>query len=274
MADNVPSYVPRSPDLSGLKHEPGGALPPLGIPQHTSSSSTYTPPADFAVSQQPFAAQPYQDHGYSISSYSWPQQQEPQSFYAPQQQQQPNSYPLSPSSTNAPQPPAPGQSKPRRGRPPKSGPGAAKDHDWQSAGEKHVFPSNWQDPAAGDIKIQEDEEESQKPPPGEVEDIRVKTKFPVARIKRIVQADEDVGKVAQSTPVAVCTSSRDRSPTRHVTIVLTFNRSQSPRAFHDILGPQICRRGSLPQLQAHYWYSSQERREQRRAVRLPQRRRR
>ncbi|OAX84905.1 hypothetical protein ACJ72_00727 [Emergomyces africanus] len=35
---------------------------------------------------------------------------------------------------------------------------------------------------------------------GEVE---VKTKFPVARIKRIMQADEDVGKVAQVTPIAV-----------------------------------------------------------------------
>jgi hypothetical protein len=33
----------------------------------------------------------------------------------------------------------------------------------------------------------------------------VKTKFPVARIKRIMQADEEVGKVAQVTPVAVCT---------------------------------------------------------------------
>ena len=32
----------------------------------------------------------------------------------------------------------------------------------------------------------------------------VKTKFPVARIKRIMQADEDVGKVAQVTPVVVC----------------------------------------------------------------------
>ncbi|PGH15211.1 hypothetical protein AJ79_02576 [Helicocarpus griseus UAMH5409] len=31
----------------------------------------------------------------------------------------------------------------------------------------------------------------------------VKTKFPVARIKRIMQADEDVGKVAQVTPIAV-----------------------------------------------------------------------
>jgi hypothetical protein len=33
--------------------------------------------------------------------------------------------------------------------------------------------------------------------------LEVKTKFPVARIKRIMQADEDVGKVAQVTPVAV-----------------------------------------------------------------------
>lgn len=30
----------------------------------------------------------------------------------------------------------------------------------------------------------------------------VRTKFPVARIKRIMQADEDIGKVAQATPTA------------------------------------------------------------------------
>jgi len=39
--------------------------------------------------------------------------------------------------------------------------------------------------------------------PGVAEGIEVKTKFPVARIKRIMQADEDVGKVAQVTPVVV-----------------------------------------------------------------------
>ncbi|KAF8537231.1 histone-fold-containing protein [Trichophaea hybrida] len=33
--------------------------------------------------------------------------------------------------------------------------------------------------------------------------VLIKTKFPVARIKRIMQADEDVGKVAQVTPVVV-----------------------------------------------------------------------
>lgn len=39
---------------------------------------------------------------------------------------------------------------------------------------------------------------------GPSQGIDVKTKFPVARIKRIMQADEEVGKVAQVTPVAVC----------------------------------------------------------------------
>lgn len=40
--------------------------------------------------------------------------------------------------------------------------------------------------------------------PASPAEIEVRTKFPVARIKRIMQADEDVGKVAQVTPVAVC----------------------------------------------------------------------
>lgn len=54
-------------------------------------------------------------------------------------------------------------------------------------------------------KKQKTEEEScDKPAPGAEEGIDVKTKFPVARIKRIMQADEDVGKVSQVTPTAVC----------------------------------------------------------------------
>jgi hypothetical protein len=44
------------------------------------------------------------------------------------------------------------------------------------------------------------------PGAGPSQGIEVKTKFPVARIKRIMQADEEVGKVAQVTPVAVCKS--------------------------------------------------------------------
>ena len=48
------------------------------------------------------------------------------------------------------------------------------------------------------------EDDCGKSAPGVEEGIRVATKFPVARIKRIMQADEDVGKVAQVTPTAVC----------------------------------------------------------------------
>jgi hypothetical protein len=40
--------------------------------------------------------------------------------------------------------------------------------------------------------------------PANVNDIVIKNHFPVARIKRIMQADDDVGKVAQVTPVVVC----------------------------------------------------------------------
>ncbi|KAF9492378.1 hypothetical protein BDN71DRAFT_1396754 [Pleurotus eryngii] len=34
------------------------------------------------------------------------------------------------------------------------------------------------------------------------------TKFPVARIKKIMQKDEEVGKVAQATPIVICTHLR------------------------------------------------------------------
>lgn len=42
--------------------------------------------------------------------------------------------------------------------------------------------------------------------PPNTDHITIKNHFPVARIKRIMQADDDVGKVAQVTPVVVCTS--------------------------------------------------------------------
>lgn len=53
-------------------------------------------------------------------------------------------------------------------------------------------------------KRKTEEEICDKPAPGAEEGIDVRTKFPVARIKRIMQADEDVGKVSQVTPTAVC----------------------------------------------------------------------
>lgn len=55
------------------------------------------------------------------------------------------------------------------------------------------------------------EDDCGKPAPGVEEGITVTTKFPVARIKRIMQNDEDVGKVAQVTPTAVCECSTART---------------------------------------------------------------
>ncbi|CAO3609101.1 unnamed protein product [Cunninghamella blakesleeana] len=44
---------------------------------------------------------------------------------------------------------------------------------------------------------------------------KYKTKFPVARIKKIMQLDEDVGKVAQATPILIsCNQARERNAKR------------------------------------------------------------
>ena len=76
-------------------------------------------------------------------------------------------------------------------------------------GKRHAEDSNWalEAPARTSTKLGKQPKvdvECDKPAPGVEEGIEVKTKFPVARIKRIMQADEDVGKVAQVTPTAVC----------------------------------------------------------------------
>ena len=52
--------------------------------------------------------------------------------------------------------------------------------------------------------VEREPHDGSKPAQGLLEGIDLKTKFPVARIKRIMQADEEVGKVAQVTPVVVC----------------------------------------------------------------------
>lgn len=58
------------------------------------------------------------------------------------------------------------------------------------------------------------EEDASTPAPSteaNTEAIVIKNHFPVARIKRIMQADDEVGKVAQVTPVVVCTCLLDSS---------------------------------------------------------------
>lgn len=103
-----------------------------------------------------------------------------------------------------------------------------------------------QDPMAARVKRERAANggvsEDTKPYLGASQGIEVKTKFPVARIKRIMQADEEVGKVAQVTPVAVCTS----VPLQHFFILSRVEKkkltlcSQGTRALHDFPRHQIC----------------------------------
>lgn len=56
------------------------------------------------------------------------------------------------------------------------------------------------------------------------------SKFPIARIKRIMQADEDVGKVAQATPVVICTCARlTGQPRRSNCLFRTLSRQLSSK---------------------------------------------
>ena len=76
--------------------------------------------------------------------------------------------------------------------------------EWTENADPDWIPGYSSGGSGRKIKKQKVERVCEKPAPGVEEGIEVKTKFPVARIKRIMQADEDVGKVAQVTPTAVC----------------------------------------------------------------------
>lgn len=75
---------------------------------------------------------------------------------------------------------------------------------WNENADADWIPEHSSGGSGRKMKKQKVERACEKPAPGVEEGIEVKTKFPVARIKRIMQADEDVGKVAQVTPTAVC----------------------------------------------------------------------
>ena len=100
-------------------------------------------------------------------------------------------------------------------------------------------------------------------------EIKVSTKFPTARIKRIMQADDDVGKVAQVTPVAVGEFS-PRSPAIAPNGARTEPYfSESTRAFHDLARDQGGGRSQAARVEAHLGSTSQTRRTERTYLRFP-----
>lgn len=104
--------------------------------------------------------------------------------------------------------------------------------------------------------------------------VEVKTKFPTARIKRIMQADEDVGKVAQVTPVVVGKSCFVfHFPAPHDLSLHSTNtpRSQSPRTLHDPPHHLIRHRRQIPRQQKSNVAAHEARSHARRPIRQPAR---
>lgn len=186
MDDFEGSYAPQSPDLSEYQSFDQPQADPFSTTQSSYQTSSQQPvpqpqnshpdfyPQDQFPSQPPPNPLTYDPFGPDPSSFPGRQQYPPPS----QVQYQPN---------------LPTMPKHSRSQFDQS------QQDW--------LPPNQQPaakPGRKSKKAKVEEEVCEKPAPGVEEGIEVKTKFPVARIKRIMQADEDVGKVSQVTPTAVC----------------------------------------------------------------------
>ena len=170
MDDFEGSYAPQSPDLSGFQ--------------------SYDEPDPFQNSYYP--PQPQQTtYNTSASSYlhQQPSNHDPLRFGQPQQKVSHNPYQQTPHSGSMPT---------------HNGKAKALHADDEYMPEASTTGKGGDGVGRKSRKMMVEEESCVKPAPGVEEGIEVKTKFPVARIKRIMQADEDVGKVAQVTPTAVC----------------------------------------------------------------------
>ncbi len=176
MSGDDTSYAPKSPDFSSLfSSGPTDQPPPLDLGSSSPSQHLQAPcfvygsPASFS-------------RGYSL----------PTNSYQPPGLPQQNSF----SQTLAGQPPY-GQ-QPRL-------------HDPAQLPASTLFADPYpqspqQLPAAkpeANMPPRKAAKEPSPPEPPIIDSSMVKTKFPTARIKRIMQADEEVGKVAQQTPIAV-----------------------------------------------------------------------
>ncbi|KAL7795804.1 DNA polymerase epsilon subunit C [Trichoderma ceciliae] len=188
-AEESSTYAPRSPDLSSFfsgsptQAAPQQLQPPASHGQAgykiqppanrfaaipSDASSFYSPPAAAPTSQ------PYIKPDYHHQTYSPPPLQNPAQDIVDRQNAAPR---------------VPYELQQRGFQPypyePYQGPGSA------------IRPSS----SSSDMPPRK--AVAPPPPAPAIDPSPVRTKFPTARIKRIMQADEEVGKVAQQTPIAV-----------------------------------------------------------------------
>ncbi|KAK8088635.1 DNA polymerase epsilon subunit C [Apiospora hydei] len=156
---------------------------------------------------QPQQPQPQAQYHQQQAPSSHPQQQQPQQHQRQQQQQQQQPQPYFPSAYQAnhnvnqyqpPPPPAPVPAHTPAAPAPAPAPALEPPSPASRPPIKHEFPAE-----SEPISAMPPRKASQVKEEAEIAPSPVKTKFPTARIKRIMQADEEVGKVAQQTPIAV-----------------------------------------------------------------------
>jgi len=196
------TWAPQSPDLDSYIHphvKDEYVHPhPHPHPHHRSyrpSISTHFSQPTFANSTTPYATSPPQLYATSPALSS-------PIVYTKHPQ-----YPQSHSASQNPYDQLPPASAMPRGVKREAAP-AHQDHDYSpemGRGKRAEVVNYGEQDHDEDDHIDEDED-AHSPDQG-TDHIVIKNHFPVARIKRIMQADDDVGKVAQVTPVVVCKSS-------------------------------------------------------------------
>ncbi|KMU86857.1 DNA polymerase epsilon subunit C [Coccidioides immitis H538.4] len=195
MTDQDNSYRPRSPDFSSftgtLQQQPVAdpyshtpyAFPPQLTPQASYDASPFfnphVPRPSVSYHPQPPFTSNFAEMAPQTRSRTLLQQQQ-------SQLQQPT-------------PQEPPQYQPRRQKVAQQYPQPGPQPPVQAPLEQ-AYPHHDTSPDSHSSSVAKPEPESSAGPSMGIE---IKTKFPVARIKRIMQADEDVGKVAQVTPIAV-----------------------------------------------------------------------
>ncbi|TQV91407.1 Histone-fold domain-containing protein [Cordyceps javanica] len=186
MSGDDTSYAPKSPDFSSLfSSGPTDQAPPLDLGPSSHGQQFQPPSFGYTSSYVPPTSTSFGHDAYSpaSSSYQQPPGLAQQSSFS--------------------QPPA--------GLPPQYGQHAHLQDPSQLPAPTALadpYPRTLQQPAAAaepeaNMPPRKAGKEPSPPAPPIIDSSMVKTKFPTARIKRIMQADEEVGKVAQQTPIAV-----------------------------------------------------------------------
>lgn len=187
------SYAPQSPDLSGRPQSPDLSGQPAQ-PAFGSFNPLQQQQSRFGGAFGGFHGGGGGSGGGGGITYptSVPQQGYHQPYYDPHQQQHHHHHQIMAAVKTEDgdyYPDAPPTKRPR-GRPPGSG-----RNQLATSSSSNGRPASLHQPVAAAAPSQP----SADPTLG----VELKTSFPVARIKRIMQADEDVGKVAQVTPHVV-----------------------------------------------------------------------